>query len=202
MAFILGLLAARFRALPWNCYPRLQKSIEPYATFHGEKSPLGRRIVQRRQKGPLNRLSIRAPFTTAAGTAESVRRIWQRAKSLYSSWRQLFRPCALGLIGLAISVALWSVGYKLSLYNQHAASSSQIPVVKIWLETRHAPITAIFRLRRASHLLPGSAALYAALLQCPRLNGSIASVLPVCRRRIPYFYLSIPFRAPPSLRLS
>jgi hypothetical protein len=202
MAFILRLLAARFCALPWNCFPRLQKMIELYATFPGKRRPLRRRIVERGEKGLLNRLSISFPFTTAAHIAESVRRIRTRAESLYLSWRQLFRPCALGLIGLAIYVVLWSVGYKLSFYNQHAASSSQIPVVKMWLETRHAPITAIFRLRRTSHLIPGSQALYAPNQQCPRLNRSIASVLPVSRRRIPYFYFSIPFRAPPSLRLS
>lgn len=145
-------------------------------------------------------MSIRAPFTTAASAAARVLQTRTRTKILYPSWRQLFRPCALGFIGLAIAVVLLGAGYKLSLYQRHAASSSRVPVVKMLMETRNASITAIFKFKGKPHLTYGSPALSASIQQCPCLNRSIAYILPVCRRRVTYFDFLIPFRSPPSLR--
>lgn len=147
-------------------------------------------------------MSIRTPFTTAASSAERVFRTRTQAKSLYPSWKQLFRPCTLGFIGLAIAVVLLGVGYKLSLYHRHAASSSRVPVVKMLMETRNASITAIFKFKGKPHLTYGSPALSAPIQRCPCLNRSIAYILPVCRRRVTYFDFLIPFRSPPSLRFS
>ncbi len=42
------------------------------------------------------------------------------------------RPWTLGLIGLAIAVALWGFGYKLSRYSLHSDFSSRASFAKLW----------------------------------------------------------------------
>lgn len=47
--------------------------------------------------------------------------------------RVIMRPLNLGLIGLAIAVAIWGFAYKLSLYQPHPNQSAQTTVAKMWL---------------------------------------------------------------------
>lgn len=51
------------------------------------------------------------------------------------------KPWALGLIGLAIAIALWGFGYKISRYNPHPAPSSRASVAKLW--DKHQDIAQI-----------------------------------------------------------
>jgi hypothetical protein len=57
------------------------------------------------------------------------------ASSGYSlrRWQYIMRPLNLGLIGLAVAVALWGFTYKLSLYNPDQNHSAPISVAKLWL---------------------------------------------------------------------
>lgn len=44
----------------------------------------------------------------------------------------IFRPCALGFLALAIAVALWGFGYKLSRYDPHPSAASRASIAKLW----------------------------------------------------------------------
>jgi hypothetical protein len=72
-----------------------------------------------------------------------------------------FRPCVLGFAALAITVALWGYGYKLSLYHQRDHTSA-IPVAKLWIEHRDATALAAFSLPGNTHSIPVSLSLWAA----------------------------------------
>jgi hypothetical protein len=143
-------------------------------------------------------LSARSPITVIANAAlRRILRIRTQVRCVYPSWRQIFRPCALGIIGLAIAVVLWGAGYKLSLYHRHATPSSVL-VAKLWIESRHAFVTAVSRFK--SHLVPGSQAQSVLIQRLPRLSSAVASILPVWVRDIAYFDFPIPSRSPPPHR--
>jgi hypothetical protein len=60
------------------------------------------------------------------------------------SWRPRPRLLAAALIGLAVAVTLWGLGYKLSLYHFGASSASPTPLAKLWIEPRNsAPLPVI-----------------------------------------------------------
>jgi hypothetical protein len=113
-----------------------------------------------------------------------------------SSLKQRFRPCALGIIGLAIAVVLWGAGYKLSLYHRHA-TRSPVPVAKLWIESRNASVTAASRFKAKSHLVPDSQAFSVPTQRLPHLSRAVACILPVCTRGVAHFDFLIPFRSPP-----
>jgi hypothetical protein len=52
--------------------------------------------------------------------------------------RALVRPLAIGLIGLALAVVLWGMGYKLSLYRAHPSPAVRAGVAKLWVGPRSA----------------------------------------------------------------
>jgi hypothetical protein len=56
--------------------------------------------------------------------------------------RGLMRPLSLGLIGLAIAVAIWGFAYKLSLYQPHPSHSAKASVAKLWLGPEGNSLTA------------------------------------------------------------
>jgi hypothetical protein len=115
----------------------------------------------------------------------------------YPSGKKISRHCTLGLIGLAITVALWGTGYKLSLYRGHAAGSSPFPVARMWTDQRNASIVAACALKAKSHPLPGSEVFSDTLQSAVRLRHAVACSLPVCMRYFSYFNALIPFRSPP-----
>lgn len=119
------------------------------------------------------------------------------ARSLYSSWKQVFRPCTLGIVGLAIVIVLSAFGHKLSHYDRHAASSLRIQVVKLWSEPRKALVTTTARLRATVSRLLGSYAFLLPIQRFPRVRSTAAWILPVFSRGVAYFDFLIPFRSPP-----
>jgi hypothetical protein len=125
-----------------------------------------------------------------------------QASSRYPSLRQVFRPGALGFIGLAIAVALWGFGYKLSLYYPRADSTSRVPVAKLWIKQRNAPVAAASSLKAKSHRIPGSQVFPLRIQGLRRLARAVACIVPVCRRGVTYFDFLIPFRSPPTQRFS
>ena len=50
----------------------------------------------------------------------------------------IVRPLAIGLIGLALAVVLWGIGYRLSLYRPHPDPSVRMGVAKLWVGSRKA----------------------------------------------------------------
>lgn len=145
-------------------------------------------------------LSARSPLTVIARAAlRRILRMRTQVRCVYPSWRQILRPCALGIIGLAIAVVVWGAGYKLSLYHRHA-TPTPAPVAKLWIESRHAFVTAVSRFKAKSHLVPGSQALSVPIQRLPRLSSAVASIPPVCVRDVACFDLPIPSRSPPPHR--
>jgi hypothetical protein len=121
-----------------------------------------------------------------------------KERSQYFSWKLLFEPFALGIIALAIVVALSAFVHKLSHYDRHAASSLRIQVVKLWSEPRKALVTTAARLGATVSRLLGSYAFLLPIQRFPRLGRTVAWILPVSRRGVAYFDFLIPFRSPPS----
>ena len=159
------------------------------------------RPFPRRPKGRFDKLSARNPITVTASALEKPDlRIRAHAASCYPVWGQVFRPCALGIIGLAIAVALWGFGYKLSLYHCHAVPSSHVPVAKFWIEPRGASVAAASRFKAKSHLVLGSQAFSVSIQRLPRLSLAVSCIQPVYTRCSAFFDFLTPSRAPPPLR--
>ncbi len=154
-------------------------------------------VLQRRQKELFDELSAQSPLTIISGaTRKSVLGMRTQIRGRNPSWRQVFRPCTLGLIGLAISVALWGFGYKLSLYHRHS-TFARIPIAKLWIEPRNASVAAASSLSTKSHLIPASQAFPVPIQELPSHSRAAASIFPVCTRDVAYFDFLIPFRSPP-----
>ena len=56
-----------------------------------------------------------------------------RFSARHPAWHSLFRPVSILLIGLALAVFLWGLGYKLSLYHPHRNHPGQTSVAKLWI---------------------------------------------------------------------
>lgn len=153
-----------------------------------------------KQKERVGELSLRSSITIIAGTAHRIARMKAPAPSRYPLWRQVAGPCILGLSGVVIAVALWSLGSKLSPNYGHAVPSSRAPIARAWTEPRGASSPATFRLRAKSHFAPDSAAILVPVSWPARLDRAVASIAPVPRRGIAYFDFLIPFRSPPPQR--
>jgi len=54
----------------------------------------------------------------------------------------LFTPFTISLLGLAIAVALWGYGYKLSLYHRHPDRTTVNAVAKLWIKDRSQAATS------------------------------------------------------------
>ena len=142
-------------------------------------------------------MSARSPFTIIASAARRrILRVRTQTLCVYPTWKQILRPCVLGIIGLAIAVVLWGFAYKLSLYHRRAAPSS-VTVAKLWIESRNAFMKAASRFKAKSHPVTGSQACPSSIQRLPRLSRAVASVLPVCARGVAHFDFLIPFRSPP-----
>jgi hypothetical protein len=96
-------------------------------------------------------------FATAPRTSGLGREIQLNCR--HSSWRSIRRPCALGLIGLAIAVVLWGLGYKLSLYHQHPNPAPLTAVAKLWTGPRGLSVPVVSVSGTRSHLIPGLSAI-------------------------------------------
>ena len=158
-------------------------------------------FFSRRKKELFDQMSARNPIpTNEDATRESVLSTRQQAQSQNSSWRQVFRPYACGVVGLAVAVFLWGYGYKLSLYHCHSGSSSPTPVAKLWIEPRTASVAAASRLKTILHLVSGAQAVFVTIQRLPSMCRTVACILPWCERHALFFDLLVPSRAPPPLR--
>ena len=144
-------------------------------------------------------MSAQRTFTVIANAVQQhvlhARRSAQRG---YTSWKQIFTPCALGILGLAIAVVLWGTGYKLSLYHRHPVPP--VPVAKLWVESRNASLSVASGLKAKSHFVSDSQASFYPIQRFPYHSRASVCVLSVCMRDIAYFGFLIPFRSPPPPR--
>lgn len=116
--------------------------------------------------------------------------------------RRFFRPWALGFIALAISVALWGYGYRISRYKPHPEPSSRTLLVKMW--DKHQDLTQVAGATNPSVQPHFQLELHAALLllRLPLARTEWASYLPDGCKRIPALFRAVvPLRSPPSNNL-
>lgn len=115
----------------------------------------------------------------------------------------LFRPWALGFIGLAISVALWGFGYKISRYNPHPDAASRTLLAKMW--DKHQDVTQVSGVTQASAQPQLQFELLAALFllgqpptpaECSRRESDGPKCIPA------HFRSVVPLRSPPIDNLS
>ena len=91
----------------------------------------------------------------------------------------IVRPLAIGLIGLALAVVLWGIGYRLSQYRRHPGPSTRVSVAKLWVGPRKAACvksaqTKATRPPATKFLLLTSPNFYYS--SCSRLHSSATSV--------------------------
>lgn len=121
------------------------------------------------------------------------------ARCGYPIWKQLFTPCALGILGLAIAVVLWGTGYKLSLYHRHPAPPP-VPIAKLWVESRNASPEVTSELTAKFQFVSDLQASFDPIQRLPRHSQASVCMLSVCTRNVAYFGFLIPFRSPPPPR--
>lgn len=145
-------------------------------------------------------MSAQSPFTVIANAMQQrVLQVRRPARRGYPSWEQIFRPCALGILGLAITVVLWGTGYKLSLYHRHPVPPP-VPVAKLWVESRNVSLAVASGLKAKSHFVSDSQASFNPIQRLPHHSRASVCVLSVCTRDVAYFGFLIPFRSPPPPR--
>lgn len=144
-------------------------------------------------------MSAQRTFTVIANAVQQrVLHGTTHARFKYPTWKQIFRPCALGILGLAIAVVLWGTGYKLSLYHRHLVPP--VPVAKLWVESRNASLAVASGLKAKSHFVSDSQTYFDPIQRLPHHSRASVCVLSVCTRDIAYFGFLIPFRSPPPPR--
>jgi hypothetical protein len=159
------------------------------------------RFFSRRSKGPFHALSVRNPITrTASASLEPILTKKAHPLGCYPAWRRVSGPSTLGIIGLAIAVALWGYSYKLSLYHRDTAPSARVPVAKLWIEPRGASDAAAPSIKAIAQFAPGSQAFPAHIPRLPIISRAVAFISQLNESCIPFFDLLIPSRAPPPPR--
>ncbi len=157
--------------------------------------------LPRRKRELFDLMSIRSPIPIHASAArKSVLSTKPKAQSQCSSWRQVSRPCALGIVGLAIAVFLWGYGYKLSLYHRHSEPSTQVSVAKLWIEYRSTAAVAASRLRARPHSIAGSLEFAVPVQYHLWLSRILFCIFLASIGFFASFDLLIPSRAPPPHR--
>jgi len=110
----------------------------------------------------------------------------------------IFSPCVLAFAGLAIAVALWGYGYKLSLYEQSSEGAKSLSVAKLYIEHRDTVGVTVSKLRAT---LPTSAVFLPLADPAPAIRRPVAEE-GVHQKLEAYGAATpgslIPFRAPPT----
>jgi hypothetical protein len=75
--------------------------------------------------------------------------------------RALLRPFNLGLLCLVLSVVLWGLGYKLSLYRPHPSTTARTRVAKLWVNRRDDRAIVSVRLSSTGHSIIDPHSLFA-----------------------------------------
>jgi hypothetical protein len=153
------------------------------------------------EKGLFNPLPVwkLSPITPSADLTDAQSTGAQKSP-VDPPWRQLFRPFPLALVGLAITVALWGYGYKLSLYHACPTPSSRASVAKLWDGPRNTSLAVASRLTTKSRLIPGSQTLWVPSQPVLNTSRTAALVFPPRTCGVRYSNSPIPSRSPPPSR--
>ena len=119
------------------------------------------------------------------------------------SWKIVFRPLSLALIGLAVAVTLWGFGYKLSLYSNSSDPLPRLPEAKVWIEHRYG-YAVEFKIaatdeKPRSNLDFGPQILPAPLHPLLFASRRALFALPAQKRATRFYRPSLSPRSPPSL---
>ena len=123
----------------------------------------------------------------------------ERAVSHFCLSRRAFTPWAPWLIGLALVVAIWASGYKLSRYYPNLDTVSRTSFVKLWDkhdDSAHAVQTV--NTVPPAHLPPGLHVIVPAYQEPSELEYSGLLDLNEGKPISTSFYSVIPLRSPPS----
>ena len=107
----------------------------------------------------------------------------------------MFRPYFLEFSGLALAVALWGFGYKLSRY-RHPAPAQRAIVAKLWVEPPNASILAVQKLKDQSNFTAYLQLLHSSIEQ-PSLDNVYVYVGPVKVGGLQAFDFPAQLRSPP-----
>jgi hypothetical protein len=112
--------------------------------------------------------------------------------------RRASRPWALGLIGLAIAVALWGFGYKLSRYSLHSDISSRASFAKLWDKHQDsAQVAENAKLTPQSHPGLETQAIFALLQDTPELERPAGCHSEESKLILLWSSSLLPLRSPP-----
>jgi hypothetical protein len=144
-------------------------------------------------------VSDQSPLTNAASVAETrVIRMKAQAGNRFFT-RSNFKPKALALAGLAVAIALWALGYRLSTYQLHPGSTGQTAAAKLCVEPRNASFAAVSPLKAGAHRVTGLPAILTSVRPIAAIaSGFICVPLERVHRPATFDFL-IPFRSPPQL---
>jgi hypothetical protein len=155
--------------------------------------------VARRQKGLFDTMSAGSPSTILPQAVQKIEALpIDHAVTQSVPAKRVFRPCALGFIGLAIAVALWGFGYKLSRYTLHPDSLTRTSVAKLWDKHQDAGQVIASKLNAEAQLRLKLYAVLTSLQNAPEPDP-VAFRAPDDVENVPSSFRSlIPFRSPPS----
>ena len=145
-------------------------------------------------------MTAKFPLSTVreASAAENLCRAEVRANCAKTARIQLFTPCALGFIGLAVLIFVWGTNSKLSLYSHHRDASKTTYIAKMWIEPRAPGRLTASRVRLSFHA-PGVPKVPQGYAWQNLLTGhAIVCVSSECRIVQTNFSLLRLLRAPPA----
>lgn len=148
------------------------------------------------QKGLHDPMSAGNESSTAPPIIDDTCSLRRAQPTPYFDSGRTSKPLALGLIGLAIAVALWGFGYKLSRYNP--SLSSRASFAKLW-DKHHVAQVASGAKATAQSLKPGSALIL--VHYTPPLRPEAFCHRHECNRLSALIHSVIPLRSPPSRTL-
>jgi hypothetical protein len=110
-----------------------------------------------------------------------------------------FSPCALGLLALAIAIALWGFGYKLSRYDPHPSAASRASIAKLWDKRPGSLTTDALSLRLRSHLSSWPQPFWISIQPHGKEASAVLELDPRDKRASSVFRSLNPSRSPPYL---
>lgn len=113
------------------------------------------------------------------------------------SFPPIFRPCVLSITTLAMAIAIWGTGYKLSRYLHAPEQAHRIPVARLWVEHRHAATPVVATLQSKTPAVLVAVPLVSHRQPMLRMACIVVPSLGAQGAATPGALL--PFRSPPSL---
>lgn len=122
------------------------------------------------------------------------------ACAVASMCRQSLRPRSLGLLGVALSIAIWSYANRMPRYEHSQESSQKVPTGKALPELCFADVT-LAKVRVRNHIQADTSA-SGREARRPNVERLLTSVIPYVHetpRGLPFFDSALPLRSPPAI---